>query len=342
MDYYWIGLAAGIIGVALNAVLPIVFKDGKIEIFPFMFILSITYLIITTGYLLFFQRTSFSVLYNELINKTNDLHVLFFGGLRYLRYVLFAFAALHINPGLYNALLCIEVVLYSVYCHIDSNIFPNGLEIVGYVLTIGFLAWMAYLYMEKKSGNHEKQLVLYGTLAMTIAVSASFFNSNYFSKFDKNPFEDIELSALTMFFISICIMGYRFFAIKPYPDEIKMFHWSNLIYIIGVAIFICQYIPSFLEFAIYDWLNPETIMGLYITQTILGFLLNRFYYGFTFSWPLIVSIIGLIIGSLCIIIGQLLLIDKVDFSIFKHVHNNRFFDGVATYQVLKSVKDPLM
>lgn len=324
-----LGLVAGLIGVALNAVLPIVFKDGKIEIFPFMFILSITYCFITSTYLSIFQPTSFATLYKQLLSKMNDINILFFGTMRYLRYVLFAFAALHINPGLYNALLCVEVIIYSIYCQMESNVFPNILEIVGYIATVFFLTSIAYLYMEQKKGNREKRIVLYGTVAMTVGMCASFVNSNYFSKIDKNPFEDIELSSLTMLLISICVMVYRFFFVKTSEFENNMFHhsnWSKWIYIVGIAIILCQYIPSILEFSTYDWLNPETIMGLYIAQTVIGFLLNRFYYGDSFSWLMIGSIIGLIIGTLCITFGQLWLTDKVDFSIFKSTHNIRVFN----------------
>ena len=55
MNNYWIGLAAGILGIILDAVLPIVFQEGELEIFSFLFVLSFVFMVITSSYLLIFH-----------------------------------------------------------------------------------------------------------------------------------------------------------------------------------------------------------------------------------------------------------------------------------------------
>jgi hypothetical protein len=264
--------------------------------------------------------------------------VMFYGGLRYLKYVLVTFGALHVNPGLYSALYCFQLITFSIYSHIDFHLFPNALEIFGYITTILFLVSITYLYIEEKKGATAKRMLLYGAVAITIAMGADFIDSDYFSKFDKNPFEDIELSSLAMFIISIFILVYRFFFVKGGSIFTKdLFNLSHLIYIIGIAIFVCQYIPSLLEFTSFDWLNPETIMGLFITQAIFGFTLNKVYYNMMFSPVLLFCILGLVMGAMCILVGYLMIDGKVDFSIYKHMRNIHVFDGITTHNVLKNL-----
>jgi len=338
MNNYLVGLAAGILGIILDAILPIVFQEGHVEIFSFLFILSFVFMVITSSYLLIFQKTDFTTLYNQLLKKSNDINVLFYGGLRYLKYILVTFGALHVNPGLYSALYCFQILTFSIYSHINNHFSPNALEIFGYIATILFLVSITYLFIEEKKGATAKRLLLYGTVAITIAMGADFIDSDYFAKFDKNPFEDIELSSLAMAIISACILIYRTFFVKDaFIFTKNLFNLSHLTYIIGIAIFICQYIPSLLEFTTFDWLNPGTIMGLFIAQSIIGFLLNKFYYNMPFSPILLLCILGMIIGSMCILVGHYMVKDKVDFSLFKHIRNIHLFDGVATHNVIKSI-----
>jgi len=335
MNNYWIGLAAGILGIILDAVLPIVFQEGELEIFSFLFVLSFVFMVITSSYLLIFQKTDFTTLYNQLLKKSNDINVLFYGGLRYLKYIFLTFGALHVNPGLYSAFLCFQVVIFSVYSHINSHNFPIYLEIFGYVATLIFLVSITYLFMEEKKTAHAKRMLLFGAIAMMIGMGSDIIDNNFFAKFDKNPFEDIELSSLSMFIIASCILIYRTFFVKG--DSVftkKLFNIGHLTYIICIAIFMCQYIPTLLEFTTFDWLNPGTIMCLFISQTIIGFLLNKFYCKMSFSPMLLLSILGLILGSLCILIGYFMVKNNVDFSIFKHIRNIHFLDGVATHKVL--------
>ena len=338
MNNYWIGLSAGILGLILDAVLPIVFQEGHLEIFSFLFILSLVFIIITSTYLLIFQKTDFTTMYNQVLKKSNDVNVLFYGGLRYLKYILTTFGALHVNPGLYSAFYCFQIITFSVYSHIDSSIFPNALEIFGYIATILFLVSITYIYVEEKKDATAKRMLLYGAIAITIAMGADFIDSDYFAKFDKNPFEDIELSSLVMVIISTCVLIYRTFFVKGAVIFTKeLLNVNHLIYIIGIAIFVCQYIPSLLEFTTFDWLNPETIMCLFITQAILGFVLNRVYYKMQFSTALLLCILGLVIGSGCILVGHLMIEGKIDFSIYKHMRNIHTLDGIATHKVLTDV-----
>jgi len=340
MNNYLIGLGAGVLGLILDALLPIVFQEGEVEVFSFLFILSIVFIIITSTYLLIFQKTDFTTLYNQLLKKSNDINVLFYGGLRYLKYILVTFGALHVNPGLYSALYCFQIITFSIYSHMDFQLFPNALEIFGYIATILFLVSITYLYIEEKKGATAKRMLLYGAVAITIAMGADFIDSDYFAKFDKNPFEDIELSSLAMVIISTCVLMYRTFFVKGASTFTKdLFNFGHLTYIIGIAIFICQYIPSLLEFTTFDWLNPGTIMGLFITQAILGFILNRFYYKMHFSPALLLCILGLVIGSMCILVGYLMIEGKIDFSIYKHMRSIRTLDGIATHKVLNTAKN---
>jgi hypothetical protein len=340
MNNYLIGLGAGVLGLILDAVLPIVFQEGEVEIFSFLFLLSFVFSVITSSYLLIFQKTDFTTLYNQLLKKSTDINILFYGGLRYLKYVLVTFGALNINPGLYSALYCFQIITFSIYSHIESNVFPNALEIFGYLSTILFLVSITYLYIEEKKGATAKRMLLYGAVAITIAMGADFIDSDFFSKLDKNPFEDIELSSFAMFIISACILFYRTVFVKGaaiFTND--LFDIGHLIYVIGIAIFICEYIPSLLEFTTFDWLNPGTIMGLFIIQAVLGFSLNYFYYNMTFSIILLLCIVGLIIGSICILVGHLMIKDKVDFSIFKHIRSIHTLDGVSTHKVLNAAKN---
>lgn len=338
MNNYWIGLGAGVLVLILDAVLPIIFQEGHLEIFSFLFILSFVFIIITSTYLLIFQKTDFTTLYNQLLEKSNDVNVLFYGGLRYLKYILTTFGVLHVNPGLYSAFYCFQMITFSIYSHIDSNLFPNALEMFGYIATILFLVSITYIYVEEKKDPMAKRMLLYGAIAITIAMGADFIDSDYFAKFDKNPFEDLELSSLAMVVIATCVLIYRTFFVKGAAIFTKeLFQFSHLAYIIGIAIFLCQYIPSLLEFTMYDWLNPETIMGLFITQAIFGFALNRFYCKMQFSPALLLCILGLVMGATCILVGYLMIKNKVDFSIYKHIRNIHILDGIATHKVLRDV-----
>lgn len=339
MNTYAIGLGAGVLSVGLDAILPIVFQEGEFEIFHFLFILSIIFILITTIYMFIFQKTDFTTLYKQLLKKSNDVSILFFGGLRYLKYVLYTFGALNVNVGLYSALVSFELTMYSIYSHITSDTFPNVIELAGYSTVVLFLTIISYLFISEKNTNLEKRTLFYAILAITVAMGADFIDSDYFSKIDKNPFEDIELSSLAMFFISSCVVLYRWFFVKGSSSSFaKMFDISKLVYIIGVAIFICDYIPSLLEFTTFDLLNTETIMCLFILQVVVGFLLNRFYYGLEFSGILIWSILGLIAGSFSIIIGKIRSSDKTNYNSIKYIRNNRAFDGVSSMNVLSNLQ----
>lgn len=339
MNTYTIGLGAGLLATFLDAILPIVFQEGEFEIFSYLFILSIFFIIITTIYMLLFQRTDFTTLYSQLLKKVNDINILFFGGLRYLKYVLYTFGALNVNAGLYSSLISFELAMYSVYSHITSDTFPNMLELFGYSGVVLFLSIISYLFISEKNTRSEKRTLLYAVLAIVVAMGADFIDSDYFAKIDKNPFEDIELSSLAMFLIATCVIFYRYLFVKDSSASfLKTFNLSTLAYMIGFAIFVCDYIPSLLEFTTFDWLNAESIMCLFILQVVIGFLLNHFYYGIKFSGKLIFSIIGLLCGSSSIIIGKIISSNKTDYSNIKYVRNNRFFDGIATLKTLKNLK----
>lgn len=325
-NYYW-GLAAGILGLILDTILPIVLQECDIEVYSYMCIMSVFFLAITTIYLNWFKKTGFNEMLQILQKKSTDIRIMFYGFLRYLKYVLFTYGLLIVNPGLYNTLINTEIILYSIYSHFTSKTNPNMIELSGYGLSAIVISLIAYYYISNKKGINNKWSLFYGVLLIISALSMDFIDSEYFSELESNPFEDIFLSSIVMVIISVLVMGGRMLL---FNSSFEFGGLQNILYILGITIFLCNYVPSLLEFSIFDWLNPPTIMALFIGQFMFGFILEKYYEKSSFPLILLIMIGLLLIGSSLIIIGYMFTNDKTDFSIFNHIRNIKFFGMTQT------------
>jgi hypothetical protein len=302
MQTYIYGLISGMVGLSLDAILPIVFQEGNIEIYSFIFIMSTFMLLLTLLYLFLFNRNDLTQICDILKNKSTDYKIMLYGGIRYIKTLLMTFGLLFVGAGLFNTLYCWQLVAFSLMAHYTGNTVPNMFETMGYILTILIIGLISYSYVSKTSSSTSKYNMIYGIIALIIALSCDFIDSEYFAKLESNPFEDIFISSLAMFIIAGIILIYRTWALNI---KFGVGGTKHFLYLLLVPIFICQYIPALLEFTTYDFATPEICMSLFVIQACLGFLLEKMYYKTSFSNTLILYILLLIIGCLFIIYGYL-------------------------------------
>jgi hypothetical protein len=212
--------------------------------------------------------------------------------------------------------------------------------LTGYCLVTLFLVFIAYSFVQEKKDNTSKKTLLYAMFTIMTAITLEFIDTDYFSKLDRNPFEDIVLSSSVILFISLIVLCTRFLFIKGSLSSFKtMFNPSNILYLVFVIILGCEYAPTLLEFTMFDFLDPATIMCLYTCQGIIGATLDRFYYGVKYSIQLFCYFFGLVTGSFFIAKGSTIVKNnKTDYSIFRYIKNSRIFHGISTRTMLDKGK----
>ena len=114
-----------------------------------------------------------------------------------------------------------------------------------------------------------------------------------FTSITDNPYEEILLSYIVMFIISLLIVGFRKFYLKK---KFGIYGINNLLYLIAVPILIIEYLPTLLECISYDYLPSIITMTFFGIQAIIGFGLDKYYYKDVFTSTKYIGITILIIG----------------------------------------------
>ena len=125
MNNIYIGLICIIVGIFLDSILPIIFQTSNIEIFSYLFLISIVFILLSTIHLFIFNKKKLYDFLSIISNKKNYLKIIFYGSLRYIRYLLFTFGGLSVQTGVYNALASSSLI-YLVY----SNSRDNHIKII--------------------------------------------------------------------------------------------------------------------------------------------------------------------------------------------------------------------
>ena len=286
-----IGLICVILGTILDAILPIVFQESDLEIFSYLFIMSIVFIILSLIHIKIFNKNL-----NEVISiikeKSTDLKILLYGSIRYIKYLLFTFGALSVQTGIYNALIASQIIFLTYSASKDENnkiITPEKTSFL--ILFIGICV-IIYNSLNNERGKISKYFI-YGVIALIVALMLDIKDDTGFKTITDNPYEDILLSSIVMFIISVFVILFR----KNYmKKDFGIKNMNNLLYLIAVPILIIEYIPSILEFTTYDYLPTIVIMAFFGIQSLIGFGLDKYYYKDVFTSTKYIGIIILLIG----------------------------------------------
>jgi TM2 domain-containing membrane protein YozV len=268
------------------------------EMFSYLFLISIVFIILSLVHLFILNKKSLDEVIKLIKTKTNDLNILFYGTIRYIKYLLFTIGALSVNTGLYNALIPSQILFLTISNNRDKGIRITNTEIVGSIIMVSCIFFMIYNNCIKNNNINKK--VLYGVAALIIALLLDIKDDTGFSKIAKNPYEDILMSSVVMFIISILVIAFRMIFLKK---SFGINSGTNLLYLIAVPIILIEYIPTILEFASYDYLPMYVILCFFLIQSVIGFGLDRFYYGIKMTTFNIATIIGLVTGGAITIYG---------------------------------------
>jgi drug/metabolite transporter (DMT)-like permease len=279
------------LGTILDSILPIVFQESDLEIFSYLFIMSIVFIILALTHIKIFNKNL-----NEVISiikeKSTDLKILLYGSIRYIKYLLFTFGALSVQTGIYNALIASQIIFLTYSASKDENI-----KIITPEKTSFFILFIGICVIIYNSLNNEKAKInknfIYGVIALIVALMLDIKDDTGFKKITDNPYEDILLSSIVMFIISVFVILFRKIYMKK---DFGIKNMNNLLYLIAVPILIIEYIPSILEFTTYDYLPTIVIMAFFGVQSLIGFGLDKYYYKDIFTSTKYIGIIILLIG----------------------------------------------
>lgn len=286
-----IGLICVILGTILDAILPIVFQESDLEIFSYLFIMSIVFIILSLIHIKIFNKNL-----NEVISiikeKSTDLKILLYGSIRYIKYLLFTFGALSVQTGIYNALIASQIIFLTYSASKDENIKIITPEKTSFFILFIGICVIIYNSLNNEKGKISKNFI-YGVIALIVALMLDIKDDTGFKTITDNPYEDILLSSIVMFIISVFVILFR----KNYmKKDFGIKNMNNLLYLIAVPILIIEYIPSILEFTTYDYLPTIVIMAFFGIQSLIGFGLDKYYYKDVFTSTKYIGIIILLIG----------------------------------------------
>jgi drug/metabolite transporter (DMT)-like permease len=291
MNKTLVGLIAIIIATLLDSILPIIFQESNIEIYSYLFLMSIVFIILSLIHIFIFKKNLNEVL-SIISKKSNDLKIAYYGTLRYIKYLLFTFGALSVQTGIYNALITTQLIFLTY-----STSKENHEKIIGPQISSFFILSVGIGIIIYNSLVHEKNKIsknfIIGVLALIIALMLDIRDDAGFKSLSDNPYEDILLSSTIMSIISILVLGFRKFYLKK---KFGISGMHNLLYLIAVPILIIEYLPTLLEFTSYDYLPTIIIMIFFGIQALIGFGLDKYYYKDVFTSTKYIGIIILIIG----------------------------------------------
>jgi drug/metabolite transporter (DMT)-like permease len=291
MNKTLIGLIAIIIATLLDSVLPIIFQESNIEIYSYLFLMSIVFIILSITHIFIFKKNLSETL-SIISKKSNDLKITYYGTLRYIKYLLFTFGALSVQTGIYNALITTQLIFLTYSSSKEEHEKLIRPQISSFfILSLG-IGIIIYNSLVNEKNKISKNFII-GALALIIALILDIKDDSGFKSLSENPYEDILLSSIIMFIISLVILGFRKFYLKK-KFGISGIH--NLLYLIAVPILIVEYLPTLLEFTSYDYLPTIIIMIFFGIQTLIGFGLDKYYYKDVFTSTKIIGIVILMIG----------------------------------------------
>jgi len=291
MNKTMIGLICVILGTILDAILPIVFQESDIEIFSYLFIMSIVFIILSLIHLKIFKK-NFDEVLSIIKEKSTDLKILLYGSIRYIKYLLFTFGALSVQTGIYNALITSQIIFLTYTTSKDENIKLINPERISFLILFIGICVIIYNSLKNEKSKINKNFI-YGVFALVVALMLDIKDDTGFKKITENPYIQILLSSIVMCIISVFVILFRIFYMKK---GLGIKNMNNLLYLIAVPILIIEYIPSLLEFTTYDYLPTIVIMIFFGIQALIGFGLDKYYYKDVFTPTKYIGIIILIIG----------------------------------------------
>ncbi len=291
MNKTLIGLIAIIIATLLDSILPIIFQESNIEMYSYLFLMSLVFIILSLVHIFIFKN-NFNEVLSILAKKSTDLKLLFYGSIRYIKYLLFTFGALSVQTGIYNALITTQLIFLTYSSSKEDHqklIIPQISSFFILSVGIGIIIYNSLVHEKNKINKN----FIYGTIALIVALMLDIKDDTGFKSISENPYEDILLSSIVMFIISLLILGFRTFYLKK---KFGISGINNLLYLIAVPILIIEYIPTLLEFTSYDYLPTIVIMIFFGIQALIGFGLDKFYYKDIFTSTKYIGILVLMIG----------------------------------------------
>ena len=291
MNKSLIGLICIILGTLLDSILPIIFQESDIQIYSYLFLMSIVFIILSLVHIFIFKKNLNEVL-SIISKKSTDLKIIFYGTIRYIKYLLFTFGALSVQTGIYNALITTQLIFLTYSTSKENHKKLIAPQISSFfILSVG-IGIIIYNSLVNEKNKISKNFI-YGVIALIIALMLDIKDDNGFTSITDNPYEEIFLSSIVMFIISLLIVGFRKFYLKK---KFGIYGIHNLLYLIAVPILIIEYIPTLLEFTSYDYLPTIVIMIFFGIQTLIGFGLDKYYYKDVFTSTKYIGITILIIG----------------------------------------------
>jgi len=286
-----IGLICVILGTILDAILPIVFQGSNIDPFSYLFLISIVFIILSLIHLKIFDKNL-----NEVISiikeKSTDLKILFYSSIRYIKYLLFIFGAMCVQTGIYNALIASQIIFLTYVSSKDDNIKLINPEKISFLILFIGICVIIYNSLKNEANKINKNFI-YGVFALIVALMLDIKDDVVFNTISKNPYEQILLSSIVMFIISLFVILFRKFYLNK---SLGINSINHLLYLIAIPILVIQYIPSILEFTTYDYLPTIVIMMFFGIQSLIGFGLDKYYYKDIFTSTKYIGIIILLIG----------------------------------------------
>jgi len=299
MNKILIGYISIIAATILDAILPILIQGDKPDIFFYIFLLSITYIVLSFSHQEIEIKNYSKIIIEKLKNISLDIKLIKFGFLQYISYILYIFSTLYITTGTYNSLSISQIIFLTICSNRSNGTGLNMFEYIGFFI-IGISLIRVVFMAIYKNGKKIDKNVLYGSFALILSLMLFQYINYYSTSFVKNPYDDNLSVSLFMAVLSFTVLVFRrlFLNIRFSFGSIQ-----KLLYTITFPILLSNYIPNLLIFASYDYLNIIVILFFMLLQALFGFSLDKLYYKEIFTPHKINTIILLSIGTLIAIYG---------------------------------------
>ena len=175
-----IGLICVIIGTILDAILPIVFQESDLEIFSYLFIMSIVFIILALVHIKIFNK-NFDEVLSIIKEKSTDLKILLYGSIRYIKYLLFTFGALSVQTGIYNALITSQIIFLTYSVSKDENIKIITPEKTSFLILFIGICFIIYNSLKNEKSKINKNFI-YGVIALIAALMLDIKDDTGFKK----------------------------------------------------------------------------------------------------------------------------------------------------------------
>jgi drug/metabolite transporter (DMT)-like permease len=299
MNTTTIGLLCIIFATIFDAIVPILIQEGNVEVYSFIFLLSLVSIILSFFHLDYKDKKFIDTVKESLKNISFDIKTIKYGVLRYIFFILFTFANLYIDTGIYNSLSTSQIIFLTLINNRSEHTNITILELIGFITIIIALFRVVYdaVYKNGKSMNKN---ILYGSIAFVFALSIMQYIDTGLSSIIKNPYNDTLSTSVVMFILSSVVLFIRhvYYKVKL-SFQFSFKYLSKLLYLITFPILIGNYIPDLLFFASYDYLNIIVILMFMLFQSLLGFGLDKLYYNINFT-PAIITNIALLSIGMCV------------------------------------------